>query len=90
MKLQAAKALLGLSMKEIKPIEQYVIDAVRNRRKELGISQAKLANMIGVSQGFIGNVENPKYIDKYNLAHLNEIARALGCSPRDFLPDGVV
>ncbi len=77
-------------MSEIKPIEQFVIDAVRDRRKALGISQAKLANMIGKSEGFIGNVENPRYSAKYNLAHLNEIAKALDCSPRDFLPERVV
>ena len=31
--------------------------------------------------------ESPKYENKYNLNHINEIARFLGCSPRKFLPE---
>ena len=42
---------------------------------------------IGVSHGYIGQVESPKYRTKYNLNHINEIAKFLGCSPRKFLPE---
>ncbi|UKJ07084.1 helix-turn-helix domain-containing protein [Solitalea lacus] len=70
----------------IDPIEQYVIDAVRERRELLKISQAELARQLNYSEGFIGNIENPKYRAKYNLKHLNMIAKILKCSPRDFLP----
>lgn len=42
---------------------------------------------IGVSRGFVGQVESPKHRAKYNLNHLNEIAKFLGCSPRDFMPE---
>lgn len=31
--------------------------------------------------------ESPKYDIKYNVNHINEIARFLGCSPRYFLPE---
>lgn len=41
---------------------------------------------IGVSRGFVGQVESPKYNTKYNIIHINEIAKFLGCSPRKFLP----
>ena len=68
-------------------IEQYVINSVRERRVELGISQKELAYLLDVSVGFIGNVENPKYRAKYNLNHLNELANILDCSPKDFLPE---
>ena len=68
-------------------IEKYVIDKVKERRLELGISQADLAHSLDVSEGFIGNIENPNYPEKYNLRHLNELARILKCSPKDFLPD---
>ncbi len=71
---------------QIEPIEQYVIDKVRQLRTEKGISQAELANLINVSIGFIGNVENPKYRAKYNIVHLNEIAKVLNCSIKDFFP----
>lgn len=69
-----------------KTIEEYVIDEVRRRRIELGISQAALADYINVSKGFIGDVESPKRNAKYNLQLINEIAKVLNCSPRDLLP----
>ena len=72
---------------ELAPIEQYVIDAVRERRKKLGISQEQLAHLLGYSEGFIANIETRKRASKYNLKHLNEIAKILRCSPRDFLPE---
>lgn len=53
----------------------------------MGITQADLAIGIGVSDGFISQVENPKSPSKYNFNHLNKIAKFLGCSPRDFLPE---
>jgi transcriptional regulator with XRE-family HTH domain len=68
-------------------IEQYVINAVRRRRIIKGISQKELAYLLEMSVGFIGNVENPKYRAKYNLNHINELAKILECSPKDFLPD---
>ena len=69
-----------------KNIEEYVIDEVRKRRVEMGISQAALADYINVSRGFIGDVENPKRRAKYNLHLINEIAKVLKFSPMDFLP----
>ena len=67
--------------------DQYVSSAVRKERMAQGVSQATLAYGIGVSDGFISQVESPRHRAKYNLNHLNEIARFLGCSPRDFLPE---
>ena len=67
--------------------DQYVSAAVRKERMAQGVSQATLAYGIEVSDGFISQVESPRHRAKYNLNHLNEIARFLGCSPRDFLPE---
>lgn len=72
---------------EITAIDQYVIDKVREMRKEKGISQRELANLLDMSYGFIGDVESPKEPAKYNLTHLNELAKIFKCSPKDFLPD---
>lgn len=69
------------------PIEQYIIDQVKEKRIEKGYSQKELAYMLDVSVGFIGDVENPKYRAKYNINHINELAKIFGCSPKDFLPD---
>ncbi|MDP4239443.1 MAG: helix-turn-helix transcriptional regulator [Bacteroidota bacterium] len=68
-------------------IEQFVIDKVREIRQQRGISQAELADRIDVSRGFIGAVENPHQRAKYNLSILNEIAKVMDCSIRDFFPD---
>jgi len=67
-------------------IDQFVINKVREMRIEKGISQADLANELSMSVGFIGKVESLKYPSHYNLKHLNQLAKILGCSPQDFLP----
>ncbi|MCX6294008.1 MAG: helix-turn-helix transcriptional regulator [Sphingobacteriales bacterium] len=68
-------------------IEQHVVNVVRAKRIEKGWSQKELAYQLDVSIGFIGDIENPKYRAKYNLNHINELAKIFECSPRDFLPE---
>lgn len=68
-------------------IDQYVIGKVKEMRVKLNISQAELARLIDVSEGFIGNIESPNYRAKYNIHHLNELAKVFNCSPKDFLPE---
>jgi len=67
-------------------IDLYVITRVKERRLEKNISQAELANELGMSVGFIGKVESPKYPSHYNIKHLNQLAKILDCSPQEFLP----
>ena len=67
-------------------IDQFIVDTVKRMRIEKKISQKELGNLLDVSVGFIGNVENPRYRAKYNLSQINELAKILGCSPQDFLP----
>jgi transcriptional regulator with XRE-family HTH domain len=69
------------------PIEQYVIDVVKAKRMERGWSQKELAYQMDLSLGFVGDVENPKYRAKYNLNHINELAKVFECTPKDFLPE---
>lgn len=68
-------------------IDQFVIDRVREIRLKKGISQAELGAQIGLSRGFIGDIENPNHRAKNNLNHLNKIAIAFNCSIRDFFPE---
>ena len=74
-------------MKPKTAFDLYVSAAVRKARMAQRVSQATLAYGIGVTDGFISQVENPKSPSKYNLNHINVIADYLGCSPRDFLPE---
>ena len=67
-------------------IENYVIEKVKEKRVLNGYSQAVLAELLDVSIGFIGKTESPKYPTKYNLNHINKLAKIFNCSPQDFLP----
>ena len=67
-------------------IDQFVISQVKEKRLERNLSQAALAYELGMSVGFIGKVESPKYPAHYNVRHLNDLAKILKCSPQDFLP----
>lgn len=67
-------------------IEQYIIDRVKVLRTERGISQTELAYSIGVTKGFIAAVENPNQRAKYNINHLNELAKVFDCQFADFFP----
>ena len=46
--------------------DKYVSAAVRKERMAQRVSQATLAYGIGVSDGFISQVESPKSPSKYN------------------------
>ncbi|RZJ86506.1 MAG: XRE family transcriptional regulator, partial [Chryseobacterium sp.] len=68
------------------PIEQYVIDFVRELRTKQKLRQEDIAYILDVKASFIGNVESTSNIAKYNLKHINKLADHFGMSPRDFLP----
>lgn len=71
-------------------IEQYIINRVKEIRIAKGKSQADIAYGIGFeSTGYVGNMEssNPENSEAYNIDHLNEIAKLLECSPKDFMPE---
>lgn len=68
-------------------IESYVIQRVKEMRYEMGWSQQVLADYMNVSQSFIKDIENPKNRAKYNLNHINVLARVFKCSFADFFPE---
>jgi transcriptional regulator with XRE-family HTH domain len=67
-------------------IDKYVIQKVKEMRVAKGVSQSQLAFELDQSNSFIAKIESGKYGKKYNVHHLNQIALALECSPKDFLP----
>jgi transcriptional regulator with XRE-family HTH domain len=67
-------------------IDQFVINKIREKRKEWGVSQRGLAAILECSVGFVGQVESEKYVTKYSLHQLYTIAQHFGCSPADFFP----
>ena len=68
-------------------IELYIIAEVRKIREARGMSQMDLSLKLGKGVGFIGDIEAPSKNAKYNIKHLNEIAKIFKCSPKDFWPD---
>lgn len=67
--------------------ELYVINAIREKRVALNMSQDDLAVILDTDRSFIGQVESPRNAAKYNLNHLNRISLEFKCSPRDFIPE---
>jgi transcriptional regulator with XRE-family HTH domain len=73
-------------MKPVSKIDRYAIKKVKDKRIELGYSQAALSFELDVSTGFVGQVESENLKTRYTLERLNELARILKCSIHDFLP----
>jgi transcriptional regulator with XRE-family HTH domain len=71
-------------------IEQFVINKIKEIRIDKGFSQEDIASALNTSRGFIGQIESPNHAAKYNLNHLNILAKELQCSPKDFLPEKAV
>ncbi len=74
-------------MPEATKIEKYIIARVKEKRLEHGYSQIVLSQKLNMSDSFVGHVETPRRRAKYNLNHLNQLAKIFKCSPRDFLPE---
>ncbi len=68
-------------------IERFVISKIKEIRELKGITQEELSLSIGKNIGFISQIEAPSKKAKYNIIHLNLIAKTLDCSPKDFLPE---
>ena len=71
----------------VSKVDKYVIQKVREKRLQKGFSQSQLAFELDLSTSFIAMIESGKYDKKYNVDHLNEIAKILECSPKDFQPE---
>jgi transcriptional regulator with XRE-family HTH domain len=67
-------------------IDLFVINKVKEKRKELNISQRGIADILGCSAGFIGEVESDNYVTKYSVHQLFLIAKEFECSLAEFFP----
>jgi transcriptional regulator with XRE-family HTH domain len=68
-------------------LDDYIIQKVKQKRIEKGLSQRAFADNLNLSQSFIAHVENPKQRGKYNINHINGFARFFDCSLYEFLPE---
>lgn len=68
------------------PIELEIIDIIRKKRISNNLSQAKLAKVLNVTPGYIGQIEMSNSPSMYSYNQLNQLAKYFSCSPRDFIP----
>ncbi|SEN29064.1 hypothetical protein SAMN05216436_11435 [bacterium A37T11] len=59
-------------------------------RVKHGKSQAYIAMILNVSEGYIGQVESPNFPSMYTHDQLNAIAIDLGISPQEFYPNHAI
>lgn len=69
----------------MKPIDLFVIQKVIERREACDMTQEALSIALNYSMSYINKFEKGK--KKFNISHLNEIAKVLKCSPKYFLPE---
>lgn len=68
--------------------QDKIIQSIKKLRIERGISQAKLSELLGLSRGQIGNIENPRYSHKYTLKQIDIICKHLNYPiERIFIPN---
>lgn len=75
----------------ISEIDFLIIENIRYLRIKAGIDQVTLAQKIGVSEGYIGSIENLKNSSKANVRLLSRIAVALNLkSYAEIMPKQIV
>lgn len=57
--------------------QDKIIQTIKRIRIERDISQAKLSEMLGISRGQVGNIENPNYPHKYTLKQIVNVCEKL-------------
>lgn len=67
-------------------IDLYVINKIKEKRKEEKYSQRGLAEVLKCSSGLVGLIESPKYPNRYTIHQIYLIAKEFDCSPADFFP----
>ncbi len=68
-------------------IELEIVKLVKDRRVKLDRSQTEIAEVLGLSRGYIGQIEMKSSPSMYSFDQLNKIAKYLDCSMRDFMPE---
>lgn len=68
--------------------QDKIIQTIKRIRVERDISQAKLSEMLGISRGQVGNIENPNYPHKYTLKQIVNVCEKLDVPIEQiFIPD---
>jgi len=71
-------------------VESVIVEKAIQLRKNAKKTQRDVANKLGVSAGYIGQVESPNSPSMYSYDQLNELAKFFNCSPKDFMADAPI
>lgn len=52
-----------------------IIFKIKQERETRGLGQKNIANLLGISEGHVGNIESPKFPQKYTLKQLNILCK---------------
>ncbi len=55
--------------------QNHIIHRIRLLREERKYTQEKIASLIGISNGQMGNIESHKTSHKYTIAHIQQICK---------------
>ncbi|EID71676.1 helix-turn-helix domain-containing protein [Imtechella halotolerans] len=67
-------------------IEVEIVKLIKERRNKMKRSQTDIAEILSVTRGYIGQIEMDSSPSMYSFDHLNELAKYLDCSLKDFMP----
>lgn len=67
-------------------VDMYIIQRIREKRKEAGISQRTLSEILNRSLGYVGQVETPHCPAKYSAFDIFIIAKEFDCPAGEFFP----
>lgn len=71
-------------------MELKIVKLVKARRNKLNHSQSDIAELFGVTRGYIGQIEMESSPNMYSFDQLNELAKYLECSMKDFMPENLL
>lgn len=52
-----------------------IIFKIKQEREARGLGQKNIANILGISEGHVGNIESPKFPQKYTLKQLDTLCK---------------
>ena len=71
--------------------QDAIIQRIKKLREERNISQARLSEILNISRGQVGNIENPRYSHKYTLKQIVTICKHLDYPiEKIFIPEMVI
>lgn len=84
-KAKGAGRAVAKPRRAIRPIDTYIGQELKARRKAARLSQSALAETVGVAYQQIQKYERGE--NRISVARLIEIARVLDCKITDFIPE---